>query len=78
MNELHDMVKHFEYNHTNRKNYDLVLQENRCLLINYFKNYHCGTRISAVRNLVRTCLRLKKAVKVYCDKCSVPPLLTEE
>ena len=30
MNELHNVVEHFEHNPANQKNYDLVLKEHRC------------------------------------------------
>ena len=48
MSKLWNMVKHFESNNTNRKNYYLVLQDHRCLLTNEFKRYLNETRFSSV------------------------------
>ena len=78
MNKLRDMVKKIESNHTNQKNYYLVSQEHRHLPINSFKKYHRRTRISAAYNIVTSCLRLKKVVKVHCDSFEAPPFLTQE
>ena len=78
MNKLRNMVKNVEYNPTNRKKYDLFSQEHRNLQVNQFKNDHCGLRISTVCDLVTSCLRLKKVVKVHCDNFEAPLFLTYE
>ena len=43
MAKLRNVVKHFESNPTNRRNYDLVLKCHRCILTNAFKRYSNDT-----------------------------------
>ena len=62
---LRDMVKHFESNPTNRKNYDSVLQDHLYLPRNAFKRDLNGTRISSVYNLIRSCLMFQCNCKMY-------------
>ena len=61
------MVNKIESNPTNKKNYDAFLLEHRCLTKNAFERQLSGTRIIAVCNVIRSCLRLKQSVSVHCE-----------
>ena len=50
---LHGMVTHVESNPSNRKKYDLVLQDHRNLPTNAFKRYLNGARVSAAHKIIR-------------------------
>ena len=54
------------------KNNDFILLENRCLPTNAFERDLNDARISAVCNMVKSCLRLKEAMRFYCEIFEAP------
>ena len=75
---LRDIVKHFESNLSNRKNYDLVSQDHGCLSTNAFERDLDRTRVSDVSSIFRSFLRLKELMRACCEQFDNPIFLMED
>ena len=76
--KVYNMTKHFSSTSNNRKNYDAMLQNHRCLPTNQLQQDLNGTRIAAKHNLLRSCLRAKRGTHEYCVQFNIEPFLTPD
>ena len=65
MEKLHCMVKIFSSTISNRKNYEYVLDDHRCLPTNQLKKDHNVTRIIHVNVLLKSALRTNTGAFVF-------------
>ena len=78
LGKLRDQAKHFASSHTNRQRYEQVLNLHSNLPKTNLKRDLCKTRISSVFYLVRSSLRLKRALTIYCETFGINTWLTED
>lgn len=78
MHKLREQGKHFSSLHTNCVNYDTFLALHSHFPSTIILNDLNKTRISSRHNLVRSSLRLKRAVTMYFGQYQLPQLSSEE
>ena len=77
LHKLRNQTKHFINSHTHRNRYNAILDANPDLPRTSIERDLSTTRMSSTYNLVRSTLRLKRALGIYCTLHMDSPFLSD-